>query len=73
MTKDGKLERLFTVRQAAEALTVSPWTVWGMLKRGELLRSKVGGRTVIRESELAKLVRDIEQPKRDAASLRVSS
>lgn len=57
--KKLELERVFSVKQAAEALTVSPWTIWGKLKRGELMRTKCGGRTVIRESELAKLLVDV--------------
>jgi len=55
------LEKVYSVEEAAEAVRVSVWTIWGKLKTGELLRSKVGGRTVIRESELAKLIVDRPQ------------
>jgi excisionase family DNA binding protein len=54
------IEKLYRVDEAAKALGVSYWTIWGWLKRGILLRTKVGGRTVIRESELSKLV--VDQP-----------
>jgi excisionase family DNA binding protein len=55
-----KLEKLYLVNEAAELVRVSPWTIWAKLKNGELLRTKVGGRTVIRESELQKLI--VDQP-----------
>jgi excisionase family DNA binding protein len=54
------LEKLYLVNEAAELVRVSPWTIWAKLKSGELLRTKVGGRTVIRESELQKLI--VDQP-----------
>jgi excisionase family DNA binding protein len=52
------LEKLYSVDEAAEALGISYWTIWAKLKSGELLRTKVGGRTVIRESALEKLIVD---------------
>jgi len=52
------LEKLYSVDEAAEALGISHWTIWAKLKNGELLRTKVGGRTVIRESALERLVID---------------
>ena len=55
-----KLEKLYLVNEAAELVRVSSWTIWAKLKNGELLRTKVGGRTVIRESELQKLI--VDQP-----------
>ena len=52
------IEKLYLVTEAAKAVRVSPWTIWAKLKNKELLRTKVGGRTVIRESELQKLIVD---------------
>jgi excisionase family DNA binding protein len=52
------LEKLYSVDEAAEALGISHWTIWAKLKNGELLRTKVGGRTVIRESALERLIVD---------------
>jgi excisionase family DNA binding protein len=54
------IEKLYGVEEAAEALGISHWTVWAKLKNGDLRRTKVGGRTVIRESELQKLI--VDQP-----------
>ena len=60
MAQSEKFEKLYLVNEAAELVRVSPWTIWAKLKNGELLRTKVGGRTVIRESELQKLI--VDQP-----------
>jgi len=54
------LEKLYGVEEAAKALGISYWTVWAKLKNGDLRRTKIGGRTVIRESELQKLI--VDQP-----------
>jgi hypothetical protein len=61
------IERLYGVEEAAIALGISHWTIWAKLKNGDLLRTKIGGRTVIRESELLKLIVDQPlKPKRGA-------
>jgi len=54
------LEKLYTVREAGalDWLRLKEWTLWAMLKDGRLLRTKVGGKTLIRESELRKLISD---------------
>ena len=54
------MERLYLVNEAAAVVRLSPWTIWAKLKKGQILRTKVGGRTVIRESELRKLI--VDQP-----------
>ena len=54
-----ELERLLSVEEAARALGgISKWTVHAWLSQGKLLRTKVGGRTMIRESELRRVVED---------------
>ena len=60
------LEKLYGVEEAADALGISHWTIWAKLKTGELLRTKIGGRTVIRESQLEKLIVDRPQITRRA-------
>ena len=56
------IEKVFTVNEAAELTTLSPWTIWAKLSKGEILRTKVAGRrTVIKESELEKLFKDEER------------
>jgi excisionase family DNA binding protein len=53
------LEQLLSVQEAAKRLGgLSPWTVYSWLSQGRLQRTKVGARTMIRESELARFVED---------------
>jgi excisionase family DNA binding protein len=53
------MENLFSVEEAARRLGgLSKWTIHAWLSSGRLQRTKVGGRTMIRESELAKVVED---------------
>jgi excisionase family DNA binding protein len=51
--------KLLTVDEAAEIVRLRPMTLWGLLNGGKLLRTKVGGKTFIRESELQKLIVDL--------------
>jgi excisionase family DNA binding protein len=53
------METLLSVEEAARrlgGLSKSTIAVW--LSRGKLIRTKVGRRTMIRESELAKVIED---------------
>ena len=53
------MEILLSVEEAARRLGgISKWTVHAWLSQGKLQRTKVGGRTMIRESELAKVIQD---------------
>jgi excisionase family DNA binding protein len=53
------LEALLSVPEAARRLGgLSKWTVHTWLSQGRLQRTKVGGRTMIRESELAKVIQE---------------
>jgi len=50
---------LISVDEAANRLGgISKWTVHAWLSQGKLRRTKVGGRTMIRESELEKVIQD---------------
>jgi excisionase family DNA binding protein len=54
-----KLDALISVNEAARRLGgISKWTVHAWLSQGKLQRTKVGGRTMIRESELQKVIED---------------
>jgi excisionase family DNA binding protein len=55
-------EKFYTVPEAAEQLRLSPWTIWDLLKRGELVRTKIAGKTFVRESEMQKLIVDTVNP-----------
>jgi excisionase family DNA binding protein len=53
------LDLLISVNEAARRLGgISKWTVHAWLSQGRLQRTKVGSRTMIRESELAKVIED---------------
>lgn len=51
-------ERLLTVRQAAEALNVSPRFINKLLADGELERIKLGRCTRIRRDDIERLIRN---------------
>jgi excisionase family DNA binding protein len=53
------MDMLLSVEEAARRLGgISKWTVHAWLAQGKLRRTKVGSRTMIRESELQKVIRD---------------
>lgn len=52
-------ETLLSVEEAARRLGgISKWTVHAWLSKGRLQRTKVGSRTMIRESELQRVIED---------------
>ena len=54
-----KTDVLFSVDEAAKRLGgISKYTVHAWLSQGKLQRTKVGGRTMIRESELARVIHE---------------
>jgi excisionase family DNA binding protein len=59
MTVESGGDRLMSVTEVAQRLGgISKWTVHAWLCQGRLCRTKVGGRTMIRESELKKVIED---------------
>jgi excisionase family DNA binding protein len=53
------LENLLSIEETARRLGgISKWTIHAWLSQGRLQRTKVGGRTMIRESELTKVIED---------------
>jgi excisionase family DNA binding protein len=66
------MDNLLPVSEVSKRLGgISKWTVYAWLSQGKLRRTKVGGRTMIRESELAKVIREGEDtgsPKKDATT-----
>jgi len=56
-------DTLLSIEEAARRLGgLSKWTIHSWLSQGKLRRTKVGSRTMVRESELARVIRD-ETPK----------
>jgi excisionase family DNA binding protein len=59
LRKGDYLENLISVEEAAKRLGgISKWTVHAWLSQGRLRRTKVGSRTMIRESELQKVIQE---------------
>ena len=53
------MDNLLSIEEAARRLGgISKWTLHAWLSKGKLQRTKVGGRTMIRESELQKVIED---------------
>lgn len=53
------MEELLSVEETARRLGgISKWTVHAWLSQGKLRRTKIGSRTMVRESELERVVRD---------------
>jgi excisionase family DNA binding protein len=53
------MNQLLSIDEAARRLGgISKWTIYAWLSQGKLLRTKVGGRTMVRESELEKVIQD---------------
>lgn len=53
------MEMMYSVDSAAKALGgISPMTIRAWLRTGRLRRTKVGSRTMIRESALREMVKD---------------
>jgi len=56
------IDQLLSVEEAARVLGgISKWTLYAWLSQGRLRRTKVGRRTMIRESELSKVIEDSEE------------
>jgi hypothetical protein len=58
------MDELMSIDEAARRLGgISPWTIRSWISKGtrcgiKIPKTKVGGRTMIRESELARVIRD---------------
>jgi excisionase family DNA binding protein len=53
------MEPLYSIEEAARRLGgISKWTLFAWLSQGRLQRTKVGARTMIRQSELEKVIND---------------
>jgi excisionase family DNA binding protein len=53
------MEQLLSVEEAARRLGgLSKYTIHAWLSQGRMMRTKVGGRTMIRESELHKVIEE---------------
>lgn len=49
-------DRLVSVKDAAEILAISPWTVRAWITQGKISSAKLGARRLIPESEINRLL-----------------
>lgn len=60
---NSEFEPLVSVEEAARLLGgLSKWTIYAWLSQGKLHRTKVGRRTMLRQSELWRVIRDENVP-----------
>jgi excisionase family DNA binding protein len=64
------VDKLLSIEETARSLGgLSTHTIRAWIRNGKMNRTKVGRRTMIRESELSKVIRD-EQPRQHNRELR---
>jgi excisionase family DNA binding protein len=61
------MRSLKNVKQAAELLGISPWTVRAYIQDGKLTPVRIGRRVLLSEEELERFVNESQQPMRPAA------
>lgn len=67
------MDKLYSVEEAAERLGgISTWTLHAWLSKKRLQRTKVGSRTMIRESELERFLEACNQPTPETNSSELS-
>ena len=59
--QSGKL--LFDIKEAAESLSISPWTVRRYLTEGKLKAVRIGRRVLLEPAELQRLVEAGRKPR----------
>lgn len=57
-------ERLLPLREGAERLGVSIWTIRSWVQKGRVTSHKLGGKRLITESEVARLIEESRVPAR---------
>ena len=58
-------DRLVNIKDAAEILAVSPWTLRAWITQGKITSAKLGARRLIPESEINRLLTDTITERRD--------
>jgi excisionase family DNA binding protein len=57
-----KKKEFLTITETCTLLSISRWTIWRAMKRGDLIAGRIGRRTLIRRSDLDSLFEIISQP-----------
>jgi hypothetical protein len=63
-------DTFYTIEEAAQITGLRPMTLWGYLSSKKIMRSKIGGTTRIRASELRKLIVDNPEPSARSENLK---
>ena len=58
-------DRLVSIKEAAEVLAISPWTVRAWIAQGKITSVKLGARRLIPESEINRLLTEFVIQRRD--------
>jgi excisionase family DNA binding protein len=59
---EAPVDRLYSVREACEKLSIGKTLFWRLIREGEIVPTRFGTRIWIRESVLAKLLDDHTAP-----------
>ena len=57
------MESLKSVEDAAEVLSISPYTVRGLIRQGKLNPVRIGRRVLLQPAELERFISDRQSPK----------
>lgn len=66
-------KQLFSIQEAAEALSLSPWTIRGYAKSGLVSSVKIGTRRLIHSAEIERIAKEGIQPSPPAVTLPTSA
>jgi len=58
-------DRLVSIKDAAEILAISPWTLRAWITQGKISSAKLGARRLIPESEINRLLAEAITQRRD--------
>lgn len=58
-------DRLLSIKDAAEILAISPWTVRAWITQGKISSAKLGARRLVPESEINRLLSEAITQRRD--------
>jgi len=64
--EDLKAKEFLTITEACSLLSISRWTIWRIIKKGELNAAKIGRRTLIRRLDIDKLFDKMQQTELEA-------
>ena len=64
--EDLKAKEFLTITEACTLLSISRWTIWRVIKKGDMNAAKIGRRTLIRRLDIDKLFDNTQQKELEA-------